>query len=232
MKEFTPEELASSTGTDGKPALVCHRGKVYDVTGSRLWTRGLHMNRHASGRDLTSDILGAPHGPEVLERYPQVGTFGNGGPEELKHLPPFIQSLLRQFPMARRHPHPVLVHFPIAFLIGSSLFVLLHLLWPNPHFEMTGFYLLLLGAIASPFAMASGLFTWWVNYRLKSNRFIKRKIQFSALLLVIEVILILWRGCRPGLSSPVFILMMLLLTPIVLLLGYYGGQMTFPVEKN
>jgi hypothetical protein len=26
--------------------------------------------------------------------------------------------------------------------------------------------------------------------------------------------------------------MMLLLTPIVSLLGYYGGQMTFPTEKS
>ena len=231
MKELTPEELASSDGKDGKPALVAHQGKVYDVSGSRLWNRGLHMNRHASGRDLSSDILGAPHGPEVLERYPQVGTIRGGGLEELNHLPSFIQNLLQQFPMARRHPHPVLVHFPIAFLIGSSLFVLLHLLWPNPHFEMTGFYLLILGALASPFGMASGLFTWWVNYRLKPSRIIKRKIQLSALLLVFEIILVYWRSCRPDLSSPVYILMMLLLTPIVFLLGYYGGQMTFPVER-
>ncbi len=202
MKEFTPEELASFTGKDGNPACVVHQGKVYDVTKSPLWAKGLHMNRHASGRDLTSDISAAPHGPEVLERYPQVGTVKKGPPEELKHLPAFIQSFLQKFPMARRHPHPVLVHFPIAFLIGSSLFVLLHLLFQNPHFEATGFYLLLLGGIASPFGMASGLFTWWVNYRLILSRFIKRKIQLSILLLVFEIILILWRSSQPAFPAP------------------------------
>lgn len=231
MKEFTPEELASSDGKDGNPAYVVYQGKVYDVTKSRLWPKGLHMSRHASGKDLSSDISAAPHGPEVLERYPQVGTVKKGAPEELKHLPVFIQSFLQQFPMARRHPHPVLVHFPIAFLIGASLFVLLHLLFQNPHFEVTGFYLLLLGGIASLFGMASGLFTWWVNYRLILSRFIKRKIQLSILLLIFEIVLILWRSSQPGVSSPVYVVMMLLLTPIVFLLGYYGGQMTFPTEK-
>jgi len=231
MKEFSPEEMASFNGKDGNPAYVVYQGKVYDVTKSRLWPKGLHMNRHASGRDLSSDLSAAPHGPEVLDRYPQVGVLKKGPPEELKHLPAFIQGLLQQFPMARRHPHPVLVHFPIAFLMGSTLFVLLRLLFQNPYFGATSFYLLILGAIASPFGMVSGLFTWWVNYRLKLSHFIKRKIQLSILLLIFEVILVVWRSSQSEISSPVYVVMMCLLTPIVLLLGYYGGQMTFPVEK-
>jgi cytochrome c biogenesis factor len=32
-------------------------------------------------------------------------------------------------------------------------------------------------------------------------------------------------------SHPVYFTMMMILTPVVLLLGYYGGQMTFPAEK-
>ncbi|MFB3884638.1 MAG: DUF2231 domain-containing protein [Thermodesulfobacteriota bacterium] len=232
MKELTSEELLSYNGKDGHPVYIAFEGNVYDVSKSPLWSTGLHMNRHTSGKDLGVEISAAPHGPEVLERYPQVGVLKKGAPEELKHLPPILQNLLQRFPMARRHPHPMIVHFPIAFLMGASLFVLLHLLFQNSSFALVSFYLLILGAIASPFAMATGLFTWWVNYRLKLTLFVKRKIQISILLLIFEIILILWRSSNTSASNPIYFIMMLLLAPIVGLLGYYGGQMTFPSEKS
>jgi uncharacterized membrane protein len=134
--------------------------------------------------------------------------------------------------MARRHPHPMIVHFPLAFLMGSSLFILLHLLFKKPAFEITCFYLFILGAISSPFAMVTGLLTWWVNYRLKLTLFVKRKIQLSILLLILEIILIIWRGSDPTITNPLYFILMILLTPIVGLLGYYGGQMTFPTERS
>jgi predicted heme/steroid binding protein/uncharacterized membrane protein len=231
MKEFTSEELLSFNGKNGSPVYIAFEGKVYDVSKSPLWSSGSHMKRHPSGKDLSGEISAAPHGPEVLERYPQVGILKKGAPEELKHLPLILQNLIQRFPMARRHPHPMIVHFPIAFLMGTSLFVLLHLLFQKPSFEIVSFYLLILGAISSPFAMATGLFTWWVNYRLKLTLFVKRKIQLSILLLIFEIILIFWRGSNAKISNPFYFIMMLILTPIVGLLGYYGGQMTFPSER-
>ena len=231
MKEITSEELLSCNGKNGNPVYIAFEGKVYDVSKSPLWSSGSHMKRHPSGKDLGGEISAAPHGQEVLERYPQVGILKKGAPEELKHLPPILQNLIQRFPMARRHPHPMIVHFPIAFLMGASLFVLLHLLFQNPSFEIVSFYLLILGAISSPFAMATGLFTWWVNYRLKLTRFVKRKIQLSILLLIFEIILIFWRSFSIKISNPIYLIIMLLLPPIVALLGYYGGQMTFPTER-
>jgi len=235
MKEITSEELSTFNGKDGNPVYIAFQGKVYDVSKSPLWSKGLHMNRHPSGKDLSGEISAAPHGQEVLERYPQVGILKKGAPEELKHLPPMLQNLLQRFPMAKRHPHPMLVHFPIAFLMAASLFILLHLLFGNHSFETLSFYLLILGAIGSPFAMATGLFTWWVNYRLKLTHFVKRKIQLSILLLIFEIILILWRSFGPEIFlqkvPPIYFIIMLLLTPVVTLLGYYGGQMTFPIEQ-
>jgi predicted heme/steroid binding protein/uncharacterized membrane protein len=231
MKEMTSEELSSFNGKDGKPVHIAFQGKIYDVTKSPLWSKGLHMNRHPSGKDLTGEISAAPHGTEVLERYPQVGILKKGAPEELKHLPSMLQNFLQKFPMARRHPHPMIVHFPLAFLMASSLFVLLHLLFKNPSFETTSFYLLILGVIASPFAMATGVLTWWINYRLKLTLFVRRKIQFSILLLVLEIVLISWRSSQSQVFNPLYFVLVILLTPIVSLLGYYGGQMTFPLEK-
>jgi predicted heme/steroid binding protein/uncharacterized membrane protein len=231
MKEISSDELISSNGKEGKPFYVAFEGKVYDDLKSPLWAKGLHMNRHPSGKDLTGEISAAPHGPEVLERYPQVGILKKGPPEELKHLPTILQNLLQRYPMVRRHPHPMIVHFPIAFLMAASLFIILHLLFQNPFFQITSFYLLILGAISSPFAMATGLLTWWINYRLKLTPFVKKKIQLSVILLIFEILLIVWRSSNTNISNPIYFIMMVLLTPIVSLLGYYGGQMTFPTEK-
>jgi predicted heme/steroid binding protein/uncharacterized membrane protein len=232
MKKFTSEELVTFNGKNGNPVYIAFEGKVYDVSRSPLWSKGLHMNRHPSGKNLTGEISAAPHGPEVLERYPQVGLLKKSPPEELKHLPSRLQNFLLKVPMARRHPHPMIVHFPIAFLMGASLFILLHLLFQNVSFESISFYLFILGAISSPFAIASGLFTWWINYRAKLNYFVRRKMQLSILLLIFEIAPIVWRSLSQKISNPVYFIMMLLLTPIVVLLGYYGGHMTFPIERN
>jgi hypothetical protein len=79
--------------------------------------------------------------------------------------------------------------------------------------------------------MATGLFTWWINYRLKLTHFVRRKIQLSILLLIFEISLIAWRSSSQKISNPIYFIMILLLTPIVVLLGYYGGQMIFPPER-
>jgi len=233
---MTSEELLSFDGKDGNPVHIAFQGKVYDVTKSRLWVTGSHMKRHSSGKDLTGEITAAPHGPEVLERYPQVGVLKEGLPEELKHLPPWLQGVLKRFPSVRRHPHPMVVHFPIAFLMAASLFILLYFFLRNPSLELTSFFLLLLGAIASPFAMVTGLLTWWINYRLKLNYFIKRKLQLSVLLLALEIILVLGRILNPATPPEqvytVYSILMVILAPVVGLIGYYGGQLTFPSERQ
>jgi predicted heme/steroid binding protein/uncharacterized membrane protein len=231
VKEISSEQLVTFNGKDDNPVYIAFEGKVYDVCKSPLWSSGLHMKIHPAGKDLTGEISAAPHGPEVLERYPQMGILKKGPSEELKHLPSSLQNLIQRFPMARRHPHPMIVHFPIAFLMAASLFILLHLHFQNPSFGIVSFYLLILGAISSPFAMATGLFTWWVNYRLKLTYFVKRKIQLSILLLIFEIILIFWQNSSLKISNPIYFIMMLILAPIVVLLGYYGGQMTFPSEQ-
>jgi predicted heme/steroid binding protein/uncharacterized membrane protein len=234
MKEFTSEELLRFNGKDGNPTYIAFQGNVYDVSKSQLWPKGLHMNRHASGKDLSADISAAPHGTEVFERYPQVGVLKAELSEGLKPLPSFLEGLFKRFPIARRHPHPVMVHFPIAFLTASSLFAVLYLFFKKPTFESTSFYLLLLGSVASPLTMITGLLTWWVNYGLKLSHLIKRKLELSILLLFLEIILVVWRSSTPEAFSQsmplLYLVLMVMLTPVVLLLGYYGGQMTFPVE--
>jgi len=75
MREFSLEELARHHGREGALAYVAYRGQVYDVSASFLWQAGRHQAMHEAGIDLTASLDGAPHGSELLERFPVVGVL-------------------------------------------------------------------------------------------------------------------------------------------------------------
>ncbi len=60
MKEFNVDELAGYNGENGNPSYIAHDGKVFDVSGSKLWRKGFHMKRHHAGHDLTNDCRPPP----------------------------------------------------------------------------------------------------------------------------------------------------------------------------
>jgi predicted heme/steroid binding protein len=101
----------------GQPAYIAHDDKVYDVSESKLWKTGSHMQRHQAGTDLTEDIGGAPHSIEVFEKFPQVGILKPEKDPMDEHIPDLLLAVFRKIPMLRRHPHPMTVHFPIAFMM-------------------------------------------------------------------------------------------------------------------
>lgn len=65
------------------PAYIALDGKVYDVTESPLWRSGKHQVVHEAGRDLTKELDKAPHGKEMLDKFPLVGEFLEY--EEIEH---------------------------------------------------------------------------------------------------------------------------------------------------
>jgi predicted heme/steroid binding protein len=71
---FDPVTLSAFNGKDEKPAFISYNGKVYDVTGLKLWSKGQHM-KHLAGGDMTSFLPKAPHGDEKLADLKVVGTF-------------------------------------------------------------------------------------------------------------------------------------------------------------
>ena len=73
QRKFTIEELAKCDGKGSNPAYIAYQGKVYDVTNSSFWLGGDHLGAHSAGKDLTSELELAPHGPENLDRVPMVG---------------------------------------------------------------------------------------------------------------------------------------------------------------
>ncbi|HHS97467.1 MAG TPA: cytochrome B5 [Chloroflexi bacterium] len=73
MRRFTLEDLARYDGKDGQPAYIAYGGRVYDVSESFLWQGGRHQVLHDAGTDLTAALDQAPHGEDLLERFPIVG---------------------------------------------------------------------------------------------------------------------------------------------------------------
>jgi len=73
MKKFTKAELGQYNGKNGMPIFVAYQGKVYDVSSSFLWKKGKHQVLHKAGLDLTEALKVAPHGAEMLEKFPVVG---------------------------------------------------------------------------------------------------------------------------------------------------------------
>ena len=236
MKEFDPESLAEFSGKDSKPVYVAHKGRVFDLSESRLWKTGLHMKRHPAGHDLTTEIKAAPHGPEVLDKYPQVGALkkqATGG-----QLPNPLEMMLDRFPFLRRHPHPMLVHFPIAFSITPAMFCILFLITDVKSFETTAFHCLGAGILFSVPAILSGFFTWWLNYGARSMRPIRIKIYLSLILFCVALIAFLWRSMFPdvftslGTDGIIYLLLVISLVPMVSIIGWFGAGLTFPMEKE
>jgi predicted heme/steroid binding protein/uncharacterized membrane protein len=238
MKEFAPESLAAFDGENGNPVYIAHKGKVYDVSQSKMWRGGLHMKRHRAGKDLSTDILGAPHTPEVLERYPQVGVLIEKEQIREQPVPENLENLLKRFPFLRRHPHPMTVHFPIAFLFGAPLFTLLYLFSGIKTLDTTAVHLLGLGSLSAAVAISTGWYTWWLNYMAKPLRPVNIKKPLSLFTLCLSFILFVWRMFSPGLldapgmAAHLYLILVFSLVPIMTVIGWFGASMTFPVEKE
>jgi predicted heme/steroid binding protein/uncharacterized membrane protein len=236
MKEFDPEELERFDGKENRPAYVVYKGSVYDVSGSKLWKGGLHMNRHHAGKDLATDIQAAPHEPSVLERYPQVGTVKKNEGNEMD-LPFALSWLLNRAPFFRRHPHPMTIHFPIAFTFAALVFNLLYFATGITSFDNTAFHCLGAAVFFTPVAILTGFYTWWLNYGAKSIRPVRIKQRLSFLLLALECVLFFWRFMNPTLvQSPgwrgmVYSLLLLAMFVVVTVIGWFGAGLTFPIEK-
>ena len=72
MRIFTEKELKKYDGKNGL-AYIAYRGKVYDVSASYHWRKGIHQVMHQAGGDLTEAFQQAPHGLELLEKFAIVG---------------------------------------------------------------------------------------------------------------------------------------------------------------
>lgn len=240
MKKFETQSLSDFDGSkEGGSVYVAREGKVYDVSSSKLWKTGTHMNRHKAGQDLSLDFSAAPHGEEVFERFTQVGILvEKESASAEKHLPPWLEFFLGRNIFFRRHPHPMLVHYPIVFMFSTTGFTLLALMTGNMSFEITALHCLGAGLIFTPLAMTTGFLTWWFNYQARPMLPVTIKIWTSLLLLLDAGIVFSWRLLRPeilsrrGIDFILYMVLVCALVPLVSIVGWFGAQLTFPLEKK
>ncbi len=194
------------------------------------------MKRHQAGKDLSSEILAAPHGLEVLEReaVKKVGLLVQE--ESTEDIPRFLERLLERFPILRRHPHPMMVHFPIAYLLGAALLLLVQTLIPAwVILERAAFVMLAMAILFTPPAIITGLITWWVNYGARPMQPVKRKLYLAVVLGLVEMLSLLLRFRGPvqgDLLEAIYGGCAAVMALCVVGLGWYGGHLSFPYEKR
>jgi predicted heme/steroid binding protein/uncharacterized membrane protein len=239
MRVYSEDELGLANGANGSATLVAVEGKVYDISDSKKWTNGKHMNRHRAGKDLSADIVAAPHGTEVLERFEIVGDYEKGRSERVPGLQGRVDSWLDSHPFFRRHPHPAVVHAPIGLMMALPLFELAGLITGSTATEWAAYLCLILGLVSLPAAMATGYFTWWMNYDCRDSPTIRWKRRLAWTALPLALFAAVWRGLL--ISDPIvwddppvmiYCVITLALGCLVPLIGFLGGTLTFPYEKH
>ena len=236
-KEFSLEDLKDFQGAEGKPGYIAFEGRVIDISASKHWHHGHHMGTHQAGHDLTREIDAAPHGPEMLERFPQVGVLKTEE-KTREEIPAFLARLFHYVPLLRRHPHPMVVHFPTVFMIATTGFTFLYLLTGYRSFETTAGHCLWGGVLFTPVAIVTGLFTWWINYETEWLRQVVIKLILAPLLLLLGLIALIWRYLHPdiltawGTESLVYMGLICALTPLVVAIGWFGATLSFPLEEE
>jgi len=225
---MTLQELKRYDGQNGQKAYIAYKGKVYDVTSSPLWKNGIHQNMHKAGQDLTEVLKNAPHGEEVFSRFTVVDTLDSMKEEKFDWV-----AWYRKY-----HPHPMLVHFPIAlhlFATGADMIFLFH---PTNSLATAVFYTFFIATVTGGLAMVPGILSWKINYNLAMTPVFIIKLLVSMLTLLLGIIAIFVYLENPDMvygtsyESILYHGIVLLTGMTVIILGYYGGKITWPDKES
>lgn len=226
------EQLSKFDGKEGRKAYVGYNGKVYDVTESRLWKEGQHVKRHFAGKDLTDDLAKAPHTAEVFGRMPHIDELTESVAQAPVKTEQDTMEILRDA-YRKLHPHPMFIHFPMGLLSFAVLMQFLFLYTGSPSFETTAFHCLIGGTVGLLPSIASGLFSWWVNYKYATSNIFITKIAFSILLLLMCGIELWLRFDNPAIAtsgtgiSNFYNALVFLNLPVMAIIGFNGGKITW-----
>ena len=138
----------------------------------------------------------------------------------------FITAITETHPL-----HPMLVHFPIAFTAAGLLFVVLALWKKNFLFDQIAFANLILAAISTIPAGASGMYDNNVNY-LGSAPNAQVKIILGSTLFLITTATALWRQKNENLidrppARTLYVLAYLVSFVIAFTLAFLGGVIIY-----
>lgn len=229
---MTLKQLQQYNGKNGNKAYVAYKGKVYNVSHSDSWNNGTHHGMHEAGLDLTEAMHSAPHADEVFDGFEVVDTLDEDEDEENSSRTAW-SKWYRKY-----HPHPMLVHFPIALHLFAAGLDILFLYSHDATFATTVFYSLYAATVMGVFAMLSGILSWWVNYHMAFTRIFVTKLSLSVITLVLGIIAIAIYLNDPGvvylntLPGMLYHGIVFFTGVTVIILAYNGGKLTWPDEES
>jgi uncharacterized membrane protein len=128
--------------------------------------------------------------------------------------------------------HPLVVHFPIAFLVGVVLFYFLSWIFRNQTFATTAFLLLILGTLAAGAAVGTGLYAeeGVMVSRSVREHLLEPHETFMLVTLGLSIVLSVWASIAwpfPEKGKWVFILLFLVLLGIMTVGADHGARMVY-----
>jgi uncharacterized membrane protein len=144
---------------------------------------------------------------------------------------PMLETLL---PGVRhlQNIHPLVVHFPIAFLVGAALFYFLSGIFRTQTFATTAFLLLILGTIAAGAAVGTGLYGEegvMVSHSVREH-LLELHETFMLVTLGLSIVLSIWALVArpfPKKRRWIFLLFFLVLLGIMTVGTDYGARMVY-----
>jgi uncharacterized membrane protein len=131
-----------------------------------------------------------------------------------------------------QNTHPLMVHFPIAFLMGAALFYFLALIVPRDTFATTAFLLLILGTFSACVAAGTGLYAEegvMVSLSVREH-LLEQHEQLMLATTGLSIALTLWAFISrpfPKKGRFFFLLIFLLLLGLMSLGADYGARMVY-----
>lgn len=138
---------------------------------------------------------------------------------------------------AKYHPHPAVVHFPIALHYFSGFMDILFLADPSAGYEDAVFSSFFVATVMGFVALISGVFSWWINYNLmRSKTFVIKLIGalFTLIVGIGPLIQIFENPDVPfshGIDGWLYHGVIFITVISVTIVGYYGGKLTWRKKK-
>jgi uncharacterized membrane protein len=128
--------------------------------------------------------------------------------------------------------HPLVVHFPIAFLVGAALLYFLSWIFRNQTFAATAFLLLILGTLAAGAAVGTGLYgeEGVMVSRSVREHLLEVHEELMLVTLGLSIVLTAWAFIArpfPKKGRLLFLLLFLVLLGIMTVGADYGARMVY-----
>ena len=133
--------------------------------------------------------------------------------------------------------HPLVIHFPIAFIYGALFFTGLQLIKPNWTCRIVGLWMLGLSSITSVLASITGQleikkarssdYSSAVHEILDKHEFYGNMITWLTLLTFLVWLYLFFKYMDNKLFDKMIFIMLIILTTMVTITGYYGGTLVW-----